>query len=1071
MLGVAVSTAVLVGALVIGDSVRYSLRQLVFDRLGQTEYAVQTGDRFFRTQLADELAEKLETPTAPLLHTRGIAIAAGGEYRVNRVQVLGVDARFGVLGDAKETYASIGPNEILINERLAQKLNASPGDELLMRLEKLDAMPQDAPLASDTDISVSKRFTIKHIVSTEQFGRFNLRNNQVEPYNAFVSLSALGQALELTGKANTLLIAARGEEDLSRPELNEKLADEFTMTDAGLYFTLVLDSSALELRSDRIFIEPSISHRINNRFENAQPIFTYFVNQFALGDRYTPYSFVASATTIDAPDLKENDMIINAWLANDLNARVGENIELTYFTLGPMRTLIEDTTEFRISKIVPLSGQYADGDLMPDFPGLADEENCRDWEAGFPINYDKIRDKDEQYWDDYRGTPKAFVSLDTAQRLWGNRFGNLTAIRFQDSDANTLEQDITKLLDPISLGFVFQPVREQGLEASRQSVSFSQLFIGLSFFLVVAALLLTGLLFVFNVEQRSQESGLLLAIGFPQKKTRRLILAEGLSLAVFGSLLGIFLGLLYHSVVLFALKTIWSDIVGTSALQLKINPLTILMGVLAGIVMSWLSMWLVARRHARRPITEQQKGAMRIDKFSKKKPVASFIIIVIAVLAVAVILLTTNPGDSSEASSAFFGAGALLLIAGLAIANLLLVRLRRKTDARLTLKSVGQRNNARRRLRSLTLIGVLAAGVFITFTVGANRTSPLEDADERSSGTGGFAFWGETMLPILHDLNSERGQDFYGFEKDKAQFVHFRAKIGDDASCLNLNRTTNPQILSVQPEELSERDAFSFAALTKDVDPDQPWLALNKQYDNNIIPGMADQTVIVWGLGKSVGDTLFYTAEDGREFGIRLVGGLANSIFQGNVIISEEHFIKKYASNSGYRVLLIDAPASQREELAQKLTWTFQDQGLDLTPSALRLAEFNKVTNTYLSIFMILGGLGLVLGSIGIGIVLLRNVAERRGELALLRAVGFKVASLQKLILSEHMVLLFAGIAIGALSALFAVMPSLLAPGTGIPYFTILFTLLAVIGSGILWTWLAAKLAMRGDLLSALRNE
>ena len=167
VLGVAVSTAILVGALVIGDSVRYSLRQLVFDRLGQTIYALQTGDRFFRSQLANEMSGHLSTLTAPVLHTRGIAIAAGGEFRVNKVEVFGVDARFGAIGYAEATYQNLGQNDVILNQRLAKKLNATIGDEILMRMEKLDAMPQDAPLATDTDVSVSQRFTFKAVVTVK----------------------------------------------------------------------------------------------------------------------------------------------------------------------------------------------------------------------------------------------------------------------------------------------------------------------------------------------------------------------------------------------------------------------------------------------------------------------------------------------------------------------------------------------------------------------------------------------------------------------------------------------------------------------------------------------------------------------------------------------------------------------------------------------------------------------------------------------------------------------------------------------------------------------------------------
>ena len=66
------------------------------------------------------------------------------------------------------------------------------------------------------------------------------------------------------------------------------------------------------------------------------------------------------------------------------------------------------------------------------------------------------------------------------------------------------------------------------------------------------------------------------------------------------------------------------------------------------------------------------------------------------------------------------------------------------------------------------------------------------------------------------------------------------------------------------------------------------------------------------------------------------------------------------------------------------------DFGADATGTAERLAEFHRVENTYLSTFQTLGGLGLLLGTVGLATVLLRNVLERRRELALLGAVGYR---------------------------------------------------------------------------------
>jgi ABC-type antimicrobial peptide transport system permease subunit len=148
-----------------------------------------------------------------------------------------------------------------------------------------------------------------------------------------------------------------------------------------------------------------------------------------------------------------------------------------------------------------------------------------------------------------------------------------------------------------------------------------------------------------------------------------------------------------------------------------------------------------------------------------------------------------------------------------------------------------------------------------------------------------------------------------------------------------------------------------------------------------------------------------------------------------------------------------------------------QDRGLELIPAADRLNAFNAVQNTYLDTFQVLGGLGLLLGSAGLGVVVLRNVLERRGELAVLLAAGFRPRALRWLILSEHAALECLGLLIGIVAALAAVLPALLSLAAPVSYLSLAATLGLVFLSGLLWTWAAARLALRGDLLPALRNE
>jgi hypothetical protein len=390
---------------------------------------------------------------------------------------------------------------------------------------------------------------------------------------------------------------------------------------------------------------------------------------------------------------------------------------------------------------------------------------------------------------------------------------------------------------------------------------------------------------------------------------------------------------------------------------------------------------------------------------------------------------------------------------------------------------MGLRNATRRRSRSVATIGLLACGCFLIAAIGVFRLESGESLHLRAAGTGGFALIGNATLPIAQDLNTEAGREFFGFgskDLDGVHFVPMRVRDGEDASCLNLNRAQKPRVLGVRPDLLSERRAFTFAEVTGGEPVENPWLLLNRQERDGSVPAIGDAASIQWALGKKVGDVIPYTDERGREFNLRLVGALANSVLQGSLIISEAQLLAHFPNESGYRMFLVDVEPYRAERIktvAATLTRATQDYGLELIPAADRLAQFNAVQNTYLSTFQVLGGLGVLLGSAGLGVLVLRNVLERRGELALLSAVGFRGRALRWLVLSEHGGLLLMGLIIGAVAAAVAVLPTVLRPGVRIPFQSLGWTVAAVLASGGLWTWVATRLALRGRLVDALRNE
>jgi ABC-type antimicrobial peptide transport system permease subunit len=279
-----------------------------------------------------------------------------------------------------------------------------------------------------------------------------------------------------------------------------------------------------------------------------------------------------------------------------------------------------------------------------------------------------------------------------------------------------------------------------------------------------------------------------------------------------------------------------------------------------------------------------------------------------------------------------------------------------------------------------------------------------------------------------------------------------RVREGDEASCLNLNRAQQPRLLGVNPDALQERKAFGI-----------DWSLLKQ--NSEAIPAIGDEASIKWAMGKKIGDTLDYSDEQGRAFKIRIVAGAANSILQGQLLIDEGQFVKRFPGVSGYRMFFVDAPSNAVSEVSATLGRALQDSGMELVPAARRLAQFNAVQNTYLSTFQVLGGIGLLLGSLGLGVVVLRNVLERRGELGLLQAVGYRKRSLQWLVASENLALLLVGLLIGGLAAAVAVLP--VARRADLPY----ETLVGVIIFGVASAWIATWFAMRGRLIDSLRAE
>jgi ABC-type lipoprotein release transport system permease subunit len=1172
-LGVAVGTAVLTGALLVGDSLRVSLHDLTLRRLGWVDQSMVTPD-FFRQEVADGLrSAQAAGRIAPVLLLQATAAVAPASETAppgptaRQVWLIGIDEAFleggGKLPDS---------GTLTLNSVLAEALHAGPGSKVTLRLQKPSAVPRESLLGRKEAGEVIDDWTLpvgQVLDERAAADHFSLRPGLEAPRNAYVRLADLQKRLGKPGRVNALLVGD------PRPDLTQRLREQLTLDDwnlvlrtpqdrvASLFARLdrdrdgrltsseygralatslvqaigpgpgrVLTRDAVEsfyqrkrgylsLESPRLLL-PSVADEVALAAAKAcnlraAPTLVYLANGISDGKETIPYSIVAALNPDERPplgwflppdveQLADDQIVLVDWKDSPLRAKPGDPITLTYFAPEQSGTPEEKTATFRLAGTIPLAGPASDADLTPEFPGITDKLSIDEWNPPFPFDNKRVKPTDDAYWKAYRTAPKAYVTLKAGQTLWGSRFGDVTSIRLApaegrsaDAAAACFSRSLLQKLPPERGGFVFDPVKQDALYASSRGTDFSTLFLGFSLFLIAAALLLVGLLFRLNIDRRATEVGLLVAVGYRRNVVRRQLLVEGCVLAVVGVLVGTGLALAYASALVEFLGAIWPGGALQSFLRPHVTAFSLIVGAVSSLLVSVLTIvWSVRVLGKVTPVAliAGQTTAERDTVAAGRTPWSLWVAIASLVGGIVLVLAGTKMRDPEAQSGTFFSGGALLLTAFLAG-----VRAWMRGSARHNVQGhgwpgiarLGVRNAARHPTRSLLTAGLLATAAFVLVAVEAFRRRPEAGDSGAASPTGGYSLIAESDLPIVLDLNGESGRDEVGalllpryreqLQGDNAaaekrvadvkdllrqtRIVAFRVRSGDDASCLNLYQPKRPRLLGV-PAALIEHGGFQFAA-TAAMDPAQrgrPWTLLERD-DGDAVPAFGEAESVQWILHKDLGSTIDVDAP--RP--LRIDGLLQDSVFQSSLLVAEANFLRMFPGHEGYNFFLLAPPSGREQEVKEALELALADRGFEVTPSARRLEGYFAVVNTYLTTFQALGGLGLVLGSLGLSVVLLRAVWERRAELALFRALGYRRTALGWLVLAENGFLLLVGLAAGTVSALLSVAPHLAAGAAGVPWRELSVLLGGALAVGLLAGAVATAATLRAPLVPALRRE
>jgi hypothetical protein len=1089
VLGVATAVAVLAGSLVVGDSVRGSLSALAVARLGGVS-EVATSPQFFREALADDVRSApgfgaRYRAVAPLLALRGSVARSAGGSRAGDVLIYGVDGRFFAL-HGRSRPAGLEGRGALLSPALAEELHTEDGESLVLLVESSSDVPGSALFGRRTAPARRVRLTMRGSLARDAGGELSLRPSTQDARAVFVALDLLQRALDLAGRVNTLAVADRGAASGRGPDLAELVDATSRLEDRGLRVRPLPERVALALESASAVLDDATveaARRVARQQSlEAHPVLIYLARTILSGEREVPYSLVAAlddaalarlaGRAVPVAPGQPPPLVLNEWAAADLRVRPGDPVVLDYDLWKEEGRLDAARATFRLDAIVPLAGAAADRDLVPDYPGITQSAEMAGWDPPFPVDLSRVRPRDEDYWDRHRATPKAFVPLAVGQRLWGHRLGSVTSLRLLPADGSRIDEARRRYADALARAvppaLTVSPVRYQALSASRGTTDFGEYFVYFSFFLMAAAILLAGLFFRLGLEQRSAEVGLLRAVGFTPRGLVGQFLGEGLLLSASGAVLGAAGAVIYARLVVLALRTLWQGAVGTSELSVHVTGKALALGAVGGVAASLAAIAWTLRGLGRRTPRALLAGALEDWSAAPVRPR----VLPAAVLAVAGAFLAAAAGRVVDTTAAFFGAGALLLAAALVAIR---ARLRGRPETALALRSVpglGMRAAAFRPGRSLLCIALVAGAVFVIVAVGAFRHDRLADLNAPTSESGGFTLVATASQPIHHDPRTPEGQAALGLPADALEGVtlaRFRRAAGEDASCLNLYRPSRPTLLGAEPSFLHRpRFAFQDSLAHTEAERANPWRLLEREASDGAVPVAADATTLRYVLHKKLGEEMAL-GETGVR--VRFVAVLRPGLLQSELITSERHLLRAFPAEEGYRFFLMATPPGREARVAAQWEAHLADLGFDVVEAAARLRAYHRVENTYIAAFQTLGALGLLLGVVGLTAVLLRNVFERRRELALLQAVGFGGRALRTMVWSENALLLLLGVLAGLLPALLAIAPALRERGGALPFATVAVLSAGLVVVGMLVSAAAVMVVRRLPLLAALRSE
>jgi putative ABC transport system permease protein len=642
-------------------------------------------------------------------------------------------------------------------------------------------------------------------------------------------------------------------------------------------------------------------------------------------------------------------------------------------------------------------------------------------------------------------------------------------------------EDLRSSLPSLQSGIIydFNTIKQDGIETSEAiSDQVTQIFVIMSSFAIIAGVALIINIFVMLAEERKPEMGISRAIGMQRGDLTQSFLFEGVLYAIAAAAVGALAGLAIAAVMMSAFSTIFG---GGLAFVLHYDSNSLIIAACAGFLITLLtvavSSWRVSNLNIVRAIRDIPEPVLAK---SERRHIVSGILMVVVGLLFALQGLSTRQSLGVDAGAAlvvfgiplvtvryarpripftvagafiiwwvldptdlrneifgvlgggmemFIVTGVLLVAGGVVIvifnSDILLnglVKVFGRKKSLLPVFKTAISYPMNKRFRTGLTLFIFALIMFTVTVISMIASFQRESVDGVAQQfSGGFEIMGISIKDMpKEDLERGLGEIGYGSETVDRYEVARTATV----SILRPeeNESVRYSMIGFSRSMLSDNQ-FSLMQRSESYQTDED--AWNAVADNSSLV-IVDGSVVPNPFGTSMGiivihlgETITVAAGENNLENLTVIG-IMDQQFNFGIYTLDTYLQDESPANSQNLIYLSTASHSPQSpgDVSNALETHFASYGLVTYVVRDLVEEVMSTISSTMQLMEIFLGMGLIVGISGLGIITIRNVAERRQEIGVMRAIGFQRDMILKTFMLETSFVSLLGIILGVVFGL-----------------------------------------------------